>query len=625
MKIAFLSYEWSVEISEEFARGVQRFVSKYPDTSVHVFHGFGIRGQKSAGKGELQIFNLAYISEYDGILLQGNRVWAPELRQLVVERAKEHNVPVASFNYPLEDCIIVGQDNYSASYQITEHLIKEHDCKRIGIVAGLKSSLEAQERLRAALDCVEQNHAQLTGVYGYEWNHDAGIDAVKQMVSNHNVPDGIVCGNDDLAYGVEAELLASGYRIPEDVKIVGIDNLNYGKASPIRVSSVDRDYPGTTCLALEALRDKALGKDVPNVLTAPCKLVFSESCGCCKAEDIMSEIKQCFINTLRNSDCSFELQTTLNNALDDVQSLGEVAEVFETFVDQYKLGDTYLVMNGLYLENFDNTNPIRHYGNTMFLIGVPKRKKLMSDERHVYEEFSRKQLLPEHILDEYPSLDAFSLQAGDTCIGYVVMNQGAVDACYLEVVFTLVEHAFERVRRNRIMESLNAKLSVLYIRDSLTGLYNRFGLEQRGSILYHMLINQKKNVFVDFVDIDEMKKINDLYGHDCGDDAIVSIARIIENVCKGHDAFAMRYGGDEFVTISGCSLEDELRYEIKSLQNEKMNQYPLHASVGESIVTFEEGLTIQEAINRADDQMYEVKKQDKMKIFSHNLNIFQIK
>jgi diguanylate cyclase (GGDEF) domain len=54
---------------------------------------------------------------------------------------------------------------------------------------------------------------------------------------------------------------------------------------------------------------------------------------------------------------------------------------------------------------------------------------------------------------------------------------------------------------------------MLYITDPLTGLFNRFGLEQKGRLLFDGLMKEGKTAYICFIDIDDLKKINDLYGH----------------------------------------------------------------------------------------------------------------
>lgn len=214
-------------------------------------------------------------------------------------------------------------------------------------------------------------------------------------------------------------------------------------------------------------------------------------------------------------------------------------------------------------------------------------------------------------------LQVYSLQSEETCIGYVVTDgfENIVEFNFLETAFSLLDNAIERVRRASVMESLNTRLSMLYITDPLTGLYNRFGLEQKGRLLYDQILKKNQSVYICFIDIDDLKKINDMYGHECGDDAIVRISQVIMKGIKDPSMFAMRYGGDEFVVIGERSVKDSIDQAMEAEQLEEAHYpYVLSASVGEFEVHKEDGLTLQQAIEHADDTMYEIKKKKKLNL-----------
>lgn len=88
---------------------------------------------------------------------------------------------------------------------------------------------------------------------------------------------------------------------------------------------------------------------------------------------------------------------------------------------------------------------------------------------------------------------------------------------------------------------------------------------------------------------------------------------MISKGLKNAMSFAMRYGGDEFVALGDASMINDLKAEQEELQ-EKEQRYPyqLSASIGEFAVDSERALTLQEAIEHADDIMYEAKKKKKM-------------
>ena len=102
-------------------------------------------------------------------------------------------------------------------------------------------------------------------------------------------------------------------------------------------------------------------------------------------------------------------------------------------------------------------------------------------------------------------------------------------------------------RQNRELRNSMEKLNYMAYRDGLTGLYNRRYVV--GDLLEDMRSCGKEAVETVFamVDIDDFKRVNDTYGHDAGDMALVCIANILESNCREHRV--VRWGGEEFLII----------------------------------------------------------------------------
>ena len=149
--------------------------------------------------------------------------------------------------------------------------------------------------------------------------------------------------------------------------------------------------------------------------------------------------------------------------------------------------------------------------------------------------------------------------------------------------------------------------------DKLTGLNNWFKFD---SYLDEALGQHKNcgNIYLFMCDIDSFKQINDTYGHYEGDQALKETANILKKVCKTHDVFLARYGGDEFAIIARFENKNkagELKSEIvkafmeRNEHSDKM--YDISLSIG--ISKYEDSkLTF---FNKADRAMYAEKLQNK--------------
>ena len=112
------------------------------------------------------------------------------------------------------------------------------------------------------------------------------------------------------------------------------------------------------------------------------------------------------------------------------------------------------------------------------------------------------------------------------------------------------------------------------------------------------------------LDLDSFKSINDLYGHDAGDEALKHVAKLLGRTFGKND-FIARYGGDEFVIVMDADTNAEmseaitrLRENIQEFNDQKLLPYPLRLSIGYDL--FRSGLdaSITDFLKRIDSLMY---------------------
>jgi len=102
----------------------------------------------------------------------------------------------------------------------------------------------------------------------------------------------------------------------------------------------------------------------------------------------------------------------------------------------------------------------------------------------------------------------------------------------------------------------NHKLKLQTIKDYMTGTYNRRFFFEVAKALYLRANRKHANLAVVMMDIDDFKVVNDTYGHDIGDLAIIEVKNILEKNLRKYDLFA-RFGGEEFcVLLDDISKED---------------------------------------------------------------------
>lgn len=177
-------------------------------------------------------------------------------------------------------------------------------------------------------------------------------------------------------------------------------------------------------------------------------------------------------------------------------------------------------------------------------------------------------------------------------------------------VFGVVIDVTESIRKRKEIEAERDM-------DLLTGLYNRRGMEQKLGVLFEKPEELGYSAVV-MIDADNLKVINDTYGHDVGDVYLREIAGLITGLdAKG--CVAARLGGDEFVLfLYQYDKESELKDAIKELvdmQDQRMADLDggvrvvLKYSLGYGLIGRKNGY--QEALREADERMYENKRERK--------------
>jgi diguanylate cyclase (GGDEF)-like protein len=157
------------------------------------------------------------------------------------------------------------------------------------------------------------------------------------------------------------------------------------------------------------------------------------------------------------------------------------------------------------------------------------------------------------------------------------------------------------------------KLETLSFTDELTGLYNRRGfiLMSRQTIL---IANRRQTpMFLLFLDLDNLKRINDSFGHAVGDDALRRMSDILKATFRGSDIIG-RMGGDEFAIFPVDTSEAGVRAVWTRLEDtigdfNRANQGPFELAFSAGIAAYDPAapITIEELLAQADKLMYEAK------------------
>jgi diguanylate cyclase (GGDEF)-like protein len=180
-----------------------------------------------------------------------------------------------------------------------------------------------------------------------------------------------------------------------------------------------------------------------------------------------------------------------------------------------------------------------------------------------------------------------------------------------------IEGAIESIRDITDRKKLEEDIKNLSITDPLTGLYNRRGFISLALQQIRISERTKRGMLLSYIDLDGMKAINDTLGHKKGDEALIEAAKILREVFREADIIA-RMGGDEFAVlileagaVSASLVAERLNARIDLHNTAETRDYRISMSMGIVHYNPETPLSMDEWLSKADECMYEKKRQKK--------------
>ena len=166
-------------------------------------------------------------------------------------------------------------------------------------------------------------------------------------------------------------------------------------------------------------------------------------------------------------------------------------------------------------------------------------------------------------------------------------------------------------------KQIETELRNLTLCDDLTNLYNRRGFFTLAEQQFKIAKRMKRRILLIYADIDNLKQINDTYGHDAGGSVIVDSSNILKLCLRDSDIIS-RFGGDEFVIFPLGISQESTKVIIDRMQekfdahNKKVNRnYKISISFGIKEYDPQSPCSLEELIRQADELMYEQKKRKK--------------
>lgn len=628
--IAVLITALDTDAQAEMLRGIEEY-GKSKGCNIAVFLWFtGAFENEKQNQGEMNIAKLPDLNLFDGVIVFSDTMHMQENRREIECLLEKVICPVVTVGCRYKNYPGVLNDNYTAMRELVEHFVVEHKLTRIHFVKGVEGNDDAEARYRAYVDVLTEHGIPVVPERvspGDFYVTGATLAAKEILQSKEPLPEAIICANDTMATTICEIFSQNGYRIPEDVLISGYDYTLEGQIHFPSLTTVSCRHRELGAEACRIVLDIVNGDEVQPELLLPDEVVLGESCGCRK-ETLQDKERLGYIN---RADI---IQKKMIHQLIDFEKSSIECIVIEDWIQNMKdfiatinPPEFYCCVNDDFVKNFLRT-------------GMIEQEELGADKCPVYSSnvkvltaYKDGQFYNRHPFESrYAFDDMFKENTGgkmylfsplhyrDRSFGYFVFVDSTFPVANPLYVSWLINigNAIENIRRQSMLRNAMKSLDDMYIRDSLTGAYNRFGMDRFFAEIKEECMMSNIKMQVSFVDLDGLKNINDKFGHDEGDRIIAAAANVLQKYADYY--YVVRYGGDEFVVLGAVfgreEVEDYWRRvdeEIIRFNKDQGHRAKLSFSHSYEVFTVNERTYLEECIRQADKMMYAEKKSKKSK------------
>lgn len=608
------------EISWNYQESITKFITQKANAlgyDVLVFCSYGYYYEKHLlySEGEKAGIHIPDLSMFDGIIVTEDVFDIEGMGDELAELFKQHTTcPIIYLRTYREGFYSVLLEDRVSIANMTRHFTDVHGFRDICYMSGKAGTTDAADRLQGFLDVMEENNIPVTEhmIFQGDYWRNKGEEAVDWFMEGRTTyPQAIICANDYMALSICEELRKRKVRIPEDVCVSGFDFIDESKTYEPTLTSLEIDLEMMANEAISIIQDVNHGKQTDYIKRLPAKMCIHKSCGCGEQYHFTDVVKIQDTNHHHISDTKNILLATVD--YQDAFELDEYMAVAERYQRFIRADKSYFCFNDESEQGSGEVENASSFTNQVIL----RRIFDTNGPTQILEtRFPRKNVLPDECWSdtEPRSYCVFTMHFNNIVYGYMatsVPTNGWFDIYTQGYLMTLAS-AIANGNIHKQMEHLE-EIRSLYQKDPLTGILNRRGFDK---LLQDNLVSARLagiNFGLVSIDMDNLKHINDNFGHAEGDRAITALARALDSVMKPKD-FCARIGGDEFsafIYLPGPNSATEFRnafYIALEKESSYFSEYELGASIGICEIAEDPEASLMSCIQVADMRMYEDKR-----------------
>ena len=618
-KIAVLGCGWCTTFLTDFLKGMKR-AADGKDIDIYYFNAYNYTEYSGFPNFTgFSIYNIINYEDFDGVVILSDLISNPRILEKERLRILKARKPAISINKRMEGISCIHVDNYSGYYELLEHIIKIHGITDISYVSGKESSIDIAERYKAYMTVLQDNNIPFVKEKAYSIDssdYHFGYHFFDEYIkSGKKLPQAFACANDNLALALLKVCLENKIRVPEDLKIIGYDDLLYAQSVKPSLTTVKSNAELVGAEAVSRLLYNNAGVQILKMKSSP---VFRQSCGC--NYPTSSEQSLLALNILDDASRKEEFDTHIELISEIFTEAADVFTLLTNFENYFAKSHSFEGDNFCIFMKSDWTSVLINSAeslpqNLTYGTQVQSICSVQNGVKYPREMIPVRELVPSKMKTEGSNIFLFMpLYHHSYVHGYFVAKNDLtmINNRYGYIWSRTIGTSLEHFRKKNMFKQMSQQYLKLSTKDALSGAFNRQGLEKLAKPYYAQNKKNGLTTVLFFVDINKMKHINDQFGHLHGDLAVKTVAAAaMETVPKNW--LCIRYGGDEFLIVgnsrnyNGEDYCTKIKERLAAKTAVMHLPYNLSASVGTYSVPPNSDLTLEQAVETVDNIMYEQK------------------
>ncbi|MFC4320391.1 LacI family DNA-binding transcriptional regulator [Litchfieldia salsa] len=201
---------------------------------------------------DIKDFSIVNSKRFDGIILMSqSNIDNPFIYDVI-----QKEIPLIVLNREIEDPSILNilSNDKEGVYEAISTLIK-YGHRQIGLIEGVEGFKSSQERRDGYLKALIENNISINDQLIVKGNYDmeSGYNAMKELLNKPVKPTAVFCSNDEMAIGGLNAALELGYQVPEDLSIIGFDDIGFAKYTTPSLTTIKRPIEEISIMGLQKL------------------------------------------------------------------------------------------------------------------------------------------------------------------------------------------------------------------------------------------------------------------------------------------------------------------------------------------------------------------------------------